>query len=67
MSRLTSKPMIRLALLIAAVLILVALLYGLKVHVVGDPRGRDLTIVDGPVAAATAAPTPVAALAPQGQ
>jgi hypothetical protein len=65
MLRLTSKPIIRLALLIAAVLILVALVYGLRVRVVGDRRGRDLTIVDGSVAAA--APTPVAALAPKGQ
>ncbi len=63
MSRLTSKPLvIRLLLLIAALLVLAALGYGLRIHVVGEPPSRDLTIVDGIAAAAprpTPGPTPV--------
>ncbi|MBY9064324.1 hypothetical protein K7957_15400 [Sphingomonas yunnanensis] len=63
MSRLTSKPLvIRLALLIAALLVLAALAYGLRIHVVGDPPARDLAIVDGTAAAAprpAPGPTPV--------
>jgi len=57
MSRLTSKPLvIRLLLLIAAMLVLAALAYGLRIHVVGDPPARDLTIVDGTATATAAAP-----------
>jgi hypothetical protein len=59
MSRLTSKPLvIRLVLLIAAMLVLAALAYGLRIHVVGDPPARDLTIVDGTATAAAPRPAP---------
>jgi hypothetical protein len=59
MSRLTSKPLvIRLLLLIAATLVLAALAYGLRIHVVGDPPARDLTIVDATAAAPRPAPGP---------
>jgi flagellar biosynthesis protein FliQ len=54
MSRLTSKPVLRLALLLAAVMILAALVYGLSVHIVGDPPERAITIVDGTAAAPAA-------------
>lgn len=59
MSRLTSKPlMLRLLLLIGATLVLAALAYGLRIHIVGDPPARDLTIVDGTATAGAPRPAP---------
>ncbi|MBB3694754.1 hypothetical protein [Sphingomonas sp. BK580] len=60
MFRLTSKPaVIRLLLLIAAMLVLAALAYGLRIHVVGDPPTRDLGTAGGTATATAAAPRPV--------
>ena len=65
MSRLTSKPLvIRLVLLIAAMLVLAALAYGLRIHVVGDPPAHDLTIVDGTAAAPRPTPGPTPLIVP---
>ena len=59
MFRLTSKPLVvRLLLLIGAMLVLAALAYGLRIHVVGDPPARDLTIVDGTATATAPRPAP---------